>query len=151
MKKITRLFFIVCTMITAACIPKDNKVEPTAVQIKNFTFFLNDNPAKDTADIKALNVWLRANPDKKIIYFVDNFDGRDNSDCYLLYYISGNSQKQTFARVSCSALLKSGEKNQDVNFIQVWRNLHPDFNLISFSALFADSCGSQGFTVLYEK
>ena len=115
---------------------------------------LKQNTAHKTIDdITVLNQWLRVHPDKKVISFSGVLAYCEDVSGYIVYFILGDNSKQKFERIN-QGNRRSHEPEfavQGIQFLQEWKNTHPDAHIVAISTVPKYAGGVREFTICYEE
>ena len=108
---------------------------------------------KKLDDILVLNKWLRTNPNKKVVSFSGVLESREDVSGYVVYFVSGNNSQQKFERINANDKVsqKHGWFLHGIQFIQAWKDVHPNARIVAISTVPQYSGGVKRFTICYEQ
>lgn len=123
---------------------------PPATSTQAFAFV--ETPASNTPayDIRVLNRWLRANPDKKVVSFSGVLAYREGVSGYIVAFTPGDNSHQEFARINLPDARYKRDPVHGMGQLQAWRDANPNARIVGFAAVPAYSGGVREFTVCYE-
>jgi len=129
----------------------DSNSEPRLItEMQDFAYVSADSNQSD--DVSALNQWLRANLNKKVVSFSGVLAYREGVSGYVVYFVSGNNSQQKFERINRSdrASREPEPAVHGVRSLQEWKNAHPNARVIAISTVPSYSGGVREFTICYE-
>lgn len=130
----------------------DSSSEPKPVSaMKDFAYVSADSSQWD--DISALNQWLRANPDKKIVSFSGVLAYREGVSGYVVYFVTGDNSLQKFERINRSDRTSREPELavHGIRSLQAWRDAHQNARVVAISTVPSYSGGVREFTICFEQ